>query len=306
MTNNSEDGNTSWEHARAYANLLGTVPSSFTTAIRQLKTDADKGGVVSRPTAFQANRLCHSPSLSASLLAAGKIYFPEKNIIDDTKLVSSVPPDALAGLLGTAFYYCKAKKLAADDEWAQYAKVVPNRIEVGGIVGKTIPRIGLTRGLFSASFDTIALTAFHLHDKKGFTEYRRYLKNKSKREDIAYENDRWGCTRYNVASILIQALGFGIDFANSYAVGMLATDGEEKSLAGDAYCFRITKVWTDALEDTGKEPDRAMRVEYYPESAELAVLKECSARLKANPTTSSWLDKTKKDVENIDQQLEED
>jgi hypothetical protein len=304
MTSNDDSGNSSWEHARAYANLLGTVPSSFTTSIRQLKADSDKCGALSRPTMFQANRLCHSPSLSASLLSAAKIYFPEKQITEDTQLVTQLPPESLAGLLGTAFMYCRAKKLANEEEWAQYAKIIPNRIEIGGIVGKTIPRIGVTKGILSAIFDTIALTAFHLHDKKGFTEYRRFLKNKSKREDLTYELDRWGCTRYNVASILIQGLGFGVDFSNAYAIGMLASDAEEKSLSGEAYCFRITRVWIDSLELTGSEPDRAMRVEYYPEAPDLATLRSHSTRVKESPGTSCWLDKTKKDMENIEEHLE--
>ena len=295
-----EDKNSSWEHARAYANLLGAVPSSFTTAIRQLKADTDKSQPLSRATAFQAARLCNSPSLSAALLAAGKTFFPEINLTAESPLVTTLPPEAISGLISTAFFYFRGRKLAAEEEWVQYSKIVPIRVELGGIIGRTIPRIGVTRGVLGATFDTIALTAFHLHDKKGFTEYRRYLKNKGKREDTAYENDRWGCNRYYVASILIQAMGFGVDFANSYATGMLAGDTEEKNLATESYCFRLLKVWLDSLESTGTEPDRSIRVEYYPQTAELTILRDRAQKLKSQPPTSSWLDKTKKDVETID------
>jgi hypothetical protein len=300
MTKLNSGDTSSWDHARAYAQLLGKVPSSFTTAIRQLKADHDKGIPMSRATAFQAGRLCRSPSLSASLMGAAKSYFPEIKIQEEAQLVQHLPIDSIAGLLGTAFYYFRVKKLANYDEWTQYAKGLPNRVELGGAVGKYIPRIGVSRGILAGAFDTIALTAFHLHDKKGFTDYRRFLKNKSKREDLTYENDRWGCTRYNVASILIQTLGFGVEFANSYAVGMLATDSEEKSLFGDAYCFRLTRIWIDALDDLGCEPDRAMRVEYYPDAAELSLLRERASRLLTAPLSISWLDKTKKDVEHIE------
>jgi hypothetical protein len=43
-----------------------------------------------------------------------------------------------------------------------------------------------------------------------------------------------------------------------------------------------------------------MRVEYYPDAAELSLLRERASRLLTAPLSISWLDKTKKDVEQIE------
>jgi hypothetical protein len=300
MSNSENDSSQSWEHARAYSNLLGAAPSSFTTAIRQLKADCDKGGALSRGTAFQAGRLCNSPSLGASLISAAKSIFPECGVSNSSELVTKLPAEALAGLIGVAYYYRKAKKLANEEEWPHYTKILPTRAELSTTIGKNIAQIGITRGILMGAIDTIALTCFHLHDKKGFTEYRRALKSKNQRENVEFENQRWGCNRYHVGAMLIQALGFGIDFANEYANGMLGSPSDEKYLSSEAYRFYIGKVWLEALQDTGKEPDRSMRVEFYPDRSGLSALTSAAQKLISNPPSVGWLDAVKVDEKVIE------
>lgn len=75
------------------------------------------------------------------------------------------------------------------------------------------------------------------------------------------------------------SLGFGVDFSNAYSVGVTADDSTERLLTPEAYTFRIGRVWTDSLEKTGKEPNRAMRVEYYPDSSGLAEIKKATAQI---------------------------
>lgn len=301
MADTELDSGSIWEHARAYANLLGSVPSSFTSAVRNLKSDADQNRPLSKPTAFQSARLAGSPTLSAGLLYSAKQFYP-----DEMKKRPAQPsgkdfleifaPDALAALFGISYFYKKAKKLAAEEEWNHYSKSIHAYLDLCGSMGLNIPKIGLGKGLLVGAMDTIAITCFHLHDKKGFTEYRRTLKNKNLREDLKHEYDRWGCSRYHIASILIQALGFGVDFSNAYATGLLADETNEKYLDPLAYTFRISRVWAESLLATGKEPDRAMRVEYYPDKAGLNNIMQSISLIKSSGSQYSWLDKTKDEV----------
>lgn len=295
----TEDGpGASWEHARAYANLLGAMPSSFITTIRQLKADGDKGGPLSRTTIFQTGRLCASPSLSGTLIAGSKSIFPELNVTDSASLVELVPASALAAMIGIAFYYKKAKKLALPEEWAHYTRTVHNRNLLGSSIGKYIEPIGVTRGLLMGTMDTIAVTCFHLHDKKGFTDYRRSLKNKNKAEDLSFELDRWGCNRYHVAAILIQSVGFGVDFSNAFATGLTSSDeNEEKYLTGDSLRLRFGKIWLESLEKTGKQPDRAIRVDFFPEKSGIDALESLAKKINATPLTTSWLDAVKEEID---------
>lgn len=297
MAEKEDSSGSSWDHARAYASLLGTVPSSFNTAIRALKGDADKSGELSRGTTFQAGRLAQSPSLSACFSFAAKTFFPEEvqrnPSMAGKDFLKIFPAEAMATLIGTSYYYRKAKQLAAEDEWTHYSKNIHYQTDLGGFLGLVIPRIGLGKGVLVGAIDTIALTCFHLHDKKGFTEYRRLLKNKNVREELTHEQDRWGCTRYHVGGILLQALGLGIEFSNNYAVGLLASDANEKLLQPDAYTFRISRVWLESLMKNSEAPDRAMRVEYYPEAVGLKRLQTVAANLKNRGSEFSWLDKLK-------------
>lgn len=300
MAGQDTDDGSIWEHARAYANLLGTVPSSFSTAIRGLKADADKEQALSRGTAFQAGRLANSPSLAVGFLYAAKTFcndeVQKRGTLTGKDYLEIFNPETLAALIGISYFYRKAKSLAAEDEWSHYTKTINNQADIAGFLGFHIPRIGLGRGLLVGVCDTIALTCFHLHDKKGFTDYRRTLKNRNIREDLSHEKDRWGCTRYHVAGILIQQMGFGVNFSNNYSVGMLADESNERLLQPDAYTFRIARVWLDALEKSGMPPERAMRVEYYPDSQGLDLIKKAADTVKRSGSQHSWLDKTKEEV----------
>lgn len=298
MTNSKqEDTGSLWENARGYANLLGQLPSSFSSTMRTLKGDADKGLPAGKSALFLANRLASSPSMKVSLYFALKTYQPEllegKSVITSKDLVKLFKPEDLLAFMGVSYLYRKAKKLAQEEEWALYTKGIHARADLGIFLGYSIDKVGAAKGFFTACMDTIALTAFHLHDKKGFTDYRRSLKSKNVVIDAAYELQRWGCTRYHVASILIQSLCLGVPFANSYAVGLLAEDSAENSLSPDAYAFKVTKVWIDSLEKTGKTPDRAMRTDFYPETAAFKRLTDQVARVRSEGSLYSWLEKSK-------------
>lgn len=290
-----------WDNARAYANLLGQVPSSFSTGIRALKVDGDKNQPISRGSAFQVGRLVQSPSLESALLFATKTYLPEeydkRPSLTGKDLLSIHSPETLACLISAAYLYRRAKKLANEDEWSHYTKTLFSETDIGGAAGFAIPKIGGGKGILVGCADTIALTCYHLHDKKGFTEYRRTLKQKNVREDRKHEIDRWGCTRYHIGAILLQGMGLGIEFSNSYAVGCLATEQQEKNLPPDAYTFYITRVWARALELTCAEPNRAMRADYYPEKGPMAHLRTVAESIKKSGSKYQWLDRTKTDAE---------
>src|SRR5690606_10304505 len=89
------------------------------------------------------------------------------------------------------------------------------------LIGLREKNIGLSYGILSGSMLFIAFSTILSHDKKGFTEYRRYLKKTSKDVDPEYERKRWGCTSAQIAANIMLSMGFGINLSAGYAASYL-------------------------------------------------------------------------------------
>lgn len=292
----------SWERARALAALMGEVPASFSTCTRLLLQDHEKKlPVPSSSSKYHISRLTKGQGI-VSLLYYAALTFYEDQVnasasLSSNDLTGFFSPADLAAIFGFAYYYRRAKKLSAEDEWEYISTPVQRNLELGGLTGIAIPDLGLWQGIIIGGVPSLAFTCFHLHHKKLFTEYRRHLKMKSLPFDHAEEMKRWSCTSVQVASILLQSIGFGVAFANSFLKG-LSPDCKQDHLDNDpaALKCRIMHQWIRTLDKTGKSLAQDIAGEFHPAPGKIEKLLAEAGNVRNNESKYRWLEKGRENI----------
>lgn len=291
----------SWMVARKYASLFGDVPSSFSSTIRTLLIDQVKHEKKLTPASrFQVVRLLSGPSAKAMFYYACKTFkedlIPDADYLTVKDLVTLFEPEDLAAIVAMIFLYRRCRKLCAQDNWQSHADALRLESEVGGHLGLKIPSIGFGTGLLIGALPHLALSAFRHHDSKNFVHYAKYLQEKNLVFDITYEVPRWQASCLQVASAMLQSLGFGLESTESFVKGLDSRFGIDDIKEDSYYRMRIARIWIHSLIDTGDQPDIPMRGAFYPLKEELADLQERIAPVKSSGPVYDWLNRTKEDI----------
>jgi hypothetical protein len=286
----------SWEYSRNYASLLGEIPSSFTSTIRSLLSDFEKNNNnLSSGSKYLATRLVRSSSMKAPFYYATQLYKPELleglESVGDDDLVKAHKPDETATLFGIIYLYKKVKKYCDSTELSFITPNLHKEISVSGQVGLAIPGVGFSCGLLTYGMRYIAACTYLKHNVKHFQEYRRLLKNEKTIFNLQKESEYFGCTIPQIASIFLQTLGFGITYANNFAMAFSNEPALTKTMP-DSSPFKVAELWTKTLIETGKEPQIIHDSKYYPKSG--AISSNLLAKSAAAPVY--WLDKSSEDV----------
>lgn len=105
----------------------------------------------------------------------------------------------------------------------------------------------------------------------------------------------WGCTDLQIGGVLLQALGFGVTFSNSYVMGLTPTlTGGPRDPACRA--FSACSMWIDALLKTGNDPQVAIDTKFYPLVEPRMRLMETIEVLRESGSVCNWLSKNKEDL----------
>lgn len=293
----------SWLKAKKYSAVFGEVPSSFSSAIRTLIADQTKlGGTLSSGAAFLVSRLLIGPSMKAPFYYATLTYHSEQLSnaahVNTKKLASMFPPYDIAVIVGLLYLFRRAKKFceSQENQWAFLVPPLLRDIDLGGMVGEAIPKIGRGSGMIVGALPGIALGAMIAADKNGAKEYIRFLKAEKKSFDPDWEMEKWGCTTIQVGSLLMQGVGFGIEFANSMSLGFTPGTTLDEGRAPEVYRAYITQVWIKALAETGDVPDITHSGNYYPLKVALGKLLYEANNIKEKGSKFSWITKNKDDI----------
>lgn len=295
------DSGRGWDEAIKIASLIGEIPSLFSTCIRGLMADSREGEALSRGARHSLKVLMLGSSLKSSLLFAGKTFKP-----DLTKDDSFASPEAaakifklgeIANIIALLFLYRRVQKTFGEtheDRWLEISKTLGIEAEIGGHLGFAIPKIGFSWGLMIGSmrhFGTFLLVA---SQPKAFQKYRVDMKMAKKEYDLAYELDVWGCTHLQVASIVLQTLGMGVNLAQALPIGTEAK--LDNTLPTDIYRVRITTEWIKTLRKTGMQPEMTHRGDFYPLKKDLDGLLTLITEINSKGSRYNWLNKGKDDM----------
>lgn len=290
-----------WENARVAAEILGAVPSSFSVCVRFLIQDfTQNNNVISHTSKYNLRRLLKSPNFLAPLYFAARTFYPEKRSefypFTHNTLANIFSAQELAHIVALLFVYRKLHKHCDKEQWQFVAESVHVFGEIGGLVGQAIPRIGLARGMVLGAMRHLGKAMFLRVDKKGFTQHRRKLKIENMLHDLDEELKRWHCTHIQIGSILIQTLGLGVSFADSFVLGLSGDNINDPVLTKEATDIRVANFWIESLFQECKVPDITHKGEYYPLTDALEKLLELVELTRQNGSSYSWLEKTAEDI----------
>ena len=288
--------------ARAYANLLGAIPSSFTEATRKLRQDpAPTCAELAPSAAFLVKRLTRTDTIRTALCFAASTFKPERHPVPGEVKVEDVLVDYrpldLAATIGLIYIHRRARTICPTEEWSNIDAHLARYLDTAVHVGYALSNAGAVAGVFLGGYIPLAHAMFLKHDIAGFKEYRRHLKGKNLWYDCEYEVSRWGCTSVELAAFFIQTLGLGLPLAESFVKGLSSNDPEGADLDEEAYRFYIVGRWTTNILKTGAIPDMTHRGKFYPLKADLERVLEFYRATGGSGTRYRWLEKRREDLE---------
>ncbi|RIL10439.1 MAG: hypothetical protein DCC75_04345 [Proteobacteria bacterium] len=294
----------SWEEAKEISSLAANIPNSFSTTIRFLRNDAETRKAeqgLSPASKFALGRLVRSPSFLSPLYFAALTFKPDKLTemkgVTANHLIGIFGADELAAIVSLVYLYRRIRKGCDQEQWNFVDSSIIAQVDLGGFIGQSMERIGLSYGILASGMEHLATLMYLGVDKNGFIKYRRSLKKKGVSFDQVEEQQMWGCTHSQIASILTQPLGLGKVVGNALTQGLAPMDkGAIDSLSSEAYGVYIIAVWREALLKTGKPPDIAHKGQFYPRPDALNQLLERAQEIRSSGSKYSWLSKGKEDI----------
>lgn len=259
----------SWEYAKAFVGSLGKLPSTFTAVIRLLLNDHDKNpNQLSEYGTFFVGRLLKSASVRAIYFHGLKDIRP--HVLGDE--ATPFPPAAFAKsfngyehavLLGLIYTFRLSRKFCDPGVLALIVPRLGRSISMGWYVGDAIPAIGAGHGVLTSSFRVLGLIPFIKHEPHRFQEYWHHLHSNQISLDVDYEFRSWKCNSLQIAVLLAQQLGFGLDRAVQL---MKALTTNSPLLPQDEFekAFRVSDVWFKTLLEGRSTPTVPLPPKYYP------------------------------------------
>lgn len=308
MTDKSGEGTVSkigesegWQTARGLSVLLDEVPSSFSTTIRTLIADHQRpNGQLSPASRFLVSRLLKGPTLKSPIYFATRAIMDEKiagkPYIGSDDLIQLYSPYDLAAMIGFLYIYKKAKKLCDPDLWTPIAKTISDYQELGMLTGAKVQNMGIANGLIGSGMRHLALAPLLIHDRTGFNEYRRHLNKKGVNIDHEFEMNRWGTTSVLIGSVILQALGLGVQIASAFVAGLQPSTPLEAINDKKGFAMRLGSLWADSLLTRKAQPDITHDGRYYPTKPDLEVLVQRGHSVSEQSERVVWLDKGKDDI----------
>src|SRR5262249_51852922 len=152
------------------------------------------------------------------------------------------------------YLYRRIRKGCDEELFGSSNAVMQLQVDLGGYVGISMSHIGLSYGLLATGMAHLASLMFLGVDKNGYAKYKKSIKRKGMTFDQAEEQEMWGCTHSQIASMLTQPLGLGKAVGSAMTQGLAPKDVLDANMSNQSYAVYIVPIWVEALMKNGKEP----------------------------------------------------
>lgn len=243
----------SFLNAKRFARGAGPIPASFSTTVRSLHLDHASGDPsLSEMSAYQVKRVLSGPTALSCLYYAADCIYPEKLTATTSQLkcldlARLFDPDTLAAILIVTYMAKRLQKLCPEEDWALTSELFYRNIDICAKLGVAYPTVGPCAALLGAAMPYIGFGMFLGHDRKGFAEYRRYLKMRKLFSDPEAEQKRWGCTSVEVGAAVMIDSGFDSQITKAFSEGFGSGDTKQQ----DVWRFRVVRFWLEFLGRDG-------------------------------------------------------
>lgn len=288
-----------WDNARGRLTKLGSVPGSFSSLIRKLRSDMQASPPALSPAAlFELNRLLRGPALLSPLAHAALEFHPEKmsGVKNLSKsVIAALSIEELSALISALYLTRQVKKRVAPEEWKFIAEVLAPFSSLAGHLGGVITPIGFERSLLAVVFSVLGMALFQPDAVKEYSVYRRNLKKSGRYYNTADELKLMGCTSREIGSLLAQSVAISNSLATDFLAGVDCEPSKRPTTG-----LQALNIWIESLMKNGTAPQVAMDAKWYPTKEKVAEIEAFTARVKAGRSpTALWILKEGSDLDAI-------
>lgn len=310
-----------WAAARTYAFSIGHVPPLFSSCIRAInKADSVLESIDQESVKEMTISACEflvkvSPTLKAIFYFAAEALSPEalKKVrpLSVRKLLSVLEPRDVSSVLGATFLYKRVQKKCDPKEWLILQRKIHTQMEIGLLVGEKMRHIGRSNGMLLGAVRYISQATFAVHSIDTFKEFKKAARNSSQIFNLSLEEKFFGCNHLQVASLLVQELGFCMPRSPvSMSLGMDAMSVQPDNLPArlkeHLLSWKAAMAYIESYHSNGAPPEK-MNLEY---ALELPAEEQEEFRSKIweiirEGSQFDWISKTKRDLpEDVATELE--
>jgi hypothetical protein len=301
-----------WTAARTYAFCIGHVPPLFSSCIRAInKADSVLESIDQNSVREMTVSACEflikvSPTLKAIFYFAAEALCPEKlqngRPLSVRKLLSVLEPREVSSVLGATFLYKRVQKKCDPKEWMILQRKIHTQMEIGLIVGEKMRHIGRANGMLLGAVRYIAQATFAVHSLDTFKEFKKAARNSSQIFNLALEESFFGCNHLQVASLLVQELGFCMPRSPvSMSLGMDAMSVQPDNLPArlkeHLLSWKAAMAYIESYHSNGTPPEK-MNLEYALElpTEEQEQFRSRIWEIIREGSQFDWISKTKRDL----------
>lgn len=293
----------SWVKAQEFAAILPPINTLFSGCVRTLWPATASFTPNELVRRFPFDAIFKNASVKALLyfaaVALNRHDPSEDDQLTGLKLVDMFDFRELTSILMISYLDTALRRLTDPTTWKTAASEIDLHTEVGSLIGTAIPAIGVGCGMMVPAIRLYSIALFSRKDLRGYKAYMRELHKNEMLFDLRYEESKWGCNHLQIASILLQICGFGVNASSGMLLGsevghlIRVLDANEDMLA-----WSHSRQWLEALLQRERAPaglDESSR--YYPSPETLQALQTDIDNLSGKESTFNWRRRRREDLD---------
>lgn len=240
-----------------------------------------------------------APSLQTVFYFAAESLYPKElekiRPLTVEKIISLFTPGEVTSIIGLTYFYRRLQKRCDEEELQRITEKMVVHMRVGAIVGDTFNQLGSGYGMLCCGMRYIAQAVLLEVDPDGFAKVRRKIQIRKKLFDLALEEEQWSCNHLQIASLLVQSLGYGLGISIGLTGQYERVDADPPSdshpeVVGQIASVQGALIWSESLHGDGAAPaglDEASEL-YLPEEAQNEIVAQIQAIL-STPEKLQWI-----------------